>query len=511
MRAAQLKNVLPRELLASVVVFLVALPLCMGIAIASGLPPAKGLITGIIGGLVVGWLAGSPLQVSGPAAGLAVLVFELVRQHGVAMLGPILLLAGLLQLLAGRLRLGCWFRVTAPAVVYGMLAGIGVLIVLSQVHVMFDAAPLASGLDNLLGLPRTLVQALPSLGWQAGLLGLSTMALMWGWDRWRPRALRFIPGALLGVGLTTLASLLLALEVKRVEVPANLAEAIDWLRPADLLDLADPTLLVAAFAVAFIASAETLLSAAAVDRMHSGVRSDFDRELSAQGVGNMLCGLLGALPMTGVIVRSSANVQAGAQTRFSTVFHGLWLLAFVLLLSSVLQSIPVASLAGVLVYTGCKLVDLKAFRGLGRYGRMPMFTYALTALAIVFSDLLTGVLIGFALTLAKLAFKAARLKISLIGLEREGELELRLVGAATFLKVPALTRVLATIAPGSTVHVPLNHLSYIDHACLELLEEWARANSARGSKLLIEARGLRRRLEGRLSPAGVVGAVPVRS
>ena len=318
MRAAQLKAVLPRELLASVVVFLVALPLCMGIAIASGLPPAKGLITGIIGGLVVGWLAGSPLQVSGPAAGLAVLVFELVRQHGIAMLGPILLLAGFLQLVAGRLKLGCWFRVTAPAVVYGMLAGIGVLIVLSQVHVMLDAVPKPSGLDNLAAFPAAVAQALPSFGWQAGMLGLSTIAVMYLWEKFRPHSLRFVPGALLGVGLATVASLVLALQVKRVEVPANLAEAIDWLKPADLLNLADPTLLIAAFAVAFIASAETLLSAAAVDRMHSGQRSDFDRELSAQGVGNMLCGLLGALPMTGVIVRSSANVQAGATTRLSS-------------------------------------------------------------------------------------------------------------------------------------------------------------------------------------------------
>jgi MFS superfamily sulfate permease-like transporter len=502
MRAAQLKAVLPRELLASVVVFLVALPLCMGIAIASGMPPAKGLITGIIGGLVVGWLAGSPLQVSGPAAGLAVLVFEVVRQHGVAMLGPILLLAGFLQLVAGRLRLGCWFRVTAPAVVYGMLAGIGVLIVLSQVHVMLDGSPKPSGLDNLTGFPAALAQALPTLGgglgWQAGLLGLSTIVVMWLWDKWRPQSLRFVPGALLGVGLATVASLALALPVKRVEVPANLAEAIDWLRPSDLLNLADPSVLIAAFAVAFIASAETLLSAAAVDRMHSGQRSDFDRELSAQGVGNMLCGLLGALPMTGVIVRSSANVQAGATTRFSAIFHGMWLLAFVLLLSSVLQSIPVASLAGVLVYTGMKLVDLKAFRGLGRYGRMPMLTYAATALAIIFTDLLTGVLIGFGLTLAKLAWKASRLKISLIDMPREGEMELRLTGAATFLKVPALTQVLATIPPGATVHVPLSNLSYIDHSCLELLEEWGRANAAKGSKLIIEARGLKRRLEGRL-------------
>ena len=512
MRAEQLKAVLPRELLASVVVFLVALPLCMGIAIASGMPPAKGLITGIIGGLVVGWMAGSPLQVSGPAAGLAVLVFEIVRQHGIAMLGPILLLAGLVQLLAGRLRLGCWFRVTAPAVVYGMLAGIGVLIVLSQVHVMLDGVPKPSGLENLSGFAPALMAAIPTLGgglgWQAGLLGLSTILVMWLWDKFRPQRLRFVPGALLGVGLTTGFSLLLSLPVKRVEVPENLADAIDWLRPADLLNLADPTLLLAAFTVAFIASAETLLSAAAVDRMHNGQRSDFDKELSAQGVGNMLCGLLGALPMTGVIVRSSANVQAGATTRLSAMLHGVWLLAFVMLLSSVLQSIPVASLAGVLVYTGFKLVDLKAFRGLARYGRMPMFTYAATALAIIFTDLLSGVLIGFALTLANLAWKAARLKISLIELPQPNELELRLTGAATFLKVPALTRTLARVPAGSTVHVPLGNLSYIDHSCLELFEEWQRANAASGSTLMIEPRGLKRRLEGSTRTTAGLGSAP---
>lgn len=479
----------------------------MGIAIASGMPPAKGLITGIIGGLVVGWLAGSPLQVSGPAAGLAVLVFEVVREHGMAMLGPILLLAGVLQILAGRFKLGCWFRVTAPAVVYGMLAGIGVLIVLSQAHVMFDGGPKPSGLDNLVAFPSTLIQAIgPGSGMQAGALGLGTILVMWVWDKFRPQSLRFVPGALLGVGLATFASIALAMQVKRVEVPDNLAEAIDWLRPADLMNLADPAILIAAFAVAFIASAETLLSAAAVDRMHDGQRSDFDKELSAQGVGNVLCGLVGALPMTGVIVRSSANVQAGAKTRMSAMFHGLWLLAFVLLLSSVLQSIPVASLAGVLVYTGCKLVDLKAFRGLGRYGRMPMFTYAATAAAIIFTDLLTGVLVGFGLTLVKLALQAARLKINLVPTDVEGEFELRMVGSATFLKVPALTKVLETIPAGSKVYVPMSNLSYIDHSCLELLEEWGRANAAQGSRLIIESRGLKRRLEGRLTTTTGIGS-----
>ncbi|GBC58866.1 sulfate transporter family protein in cluster with carbonic anhydrase [Stutzerimonas stutzeri] len=507
MNAETIKATLPRDLMASVVVFLVALPLCMGIAIASGLPPAKGVITGIVGGLVVGWLAGAPLQVSGPAAGLTVLVFELVQQYGAAMLGPILLLAGALQLLAGRLKLGCWFRVTAPAVVYGMLAGIGILIVLSQLHVMMDAQPEASGLDNLGAFPAALWAALPfsgGNGMAAASLGLLTIACMWTWDRLRPQRLRLLPGALLGVAAATLVGLWLGLDVRRVEVPDNLADAISWLHPADLLAFADPGLLVAALAVAFIASAETLLSAAAVDRMHQGPRADFDRELTAQGVGNMLCGVLGALPMTGVIVRSSANVQAGARTRLSAMLHALWLLAAVVLLAALLEQIPVASLAGVLVYTGLKLIDLDALRQLGRYGRMAMLIHVATALTIVATDLLTGVLLGFALTLAQLAWQASRLKI---GVVRDGRrVELRMQGAATFLRVPQLARALQGVPQDAWLHVPMAHLRYIDHACMELLEEWQRANQASGARLIIEARTLTRRVEGRRRQAAHLAA-----
>lgn len=499
MNAETLKTTLPRDLMASVVVFLVALPLCMGIAIASGMPPAKGAITGIVGGLVVGWLAGAPLQVSGPAAGLTVLVFELVQQYGAAMLGPILLLAGALQLLAGRLKLGCWFRVTAPAVVYGMLAGIGILIVLSQLHVMLDGQPEASGLDNISAFPAALWAALPFSGGGNGLiaasLGLLTIACMWAWDRLKPQRLRPLPGALLGVAAATLAGLWLGLDVRRVEVPDNLADAISWLQPADLLAFADPGLLVAALAVAFIASAETLLSAAAVDRMHQGPRADFDRELTAQGVGNMLCGVLGALPMTGVIVRSSANVQAGARTRLSAMLHALWLLAAVVLLAVLLEQIPIASLAGVLVYTGLKLIDLNALRQLGRYGRMAMLIHLATALTIVATDLMTGVLLGFALTLGQLAWQASRLRVTVV---QEGRrVELRMQGAATFLKVPRLARALEGVPKNACVHVPMTHLQYIDHACMELLEEWQRANQASGARLIIEPRALTRRVEGR--------------
>jgi len=507
MNAETIKATLPRDLMASVVVFLVALPLCMGIAIASGLPPAKGVITGIVGGLVVGWLAGAPLQVSGPAAGLTVLVFELVQQYGAAMLGPILLLAGALQLLAGRLKLGCWFRVTAPAVVYGMLAGIGILIVLSQLHVMMDAQPEASGLDNLGAFPAALWAVLPfsgGNGMAAASLGLLTIACMWTWDRLRPQRLRLLPGALLGVAAATLVGLWLGLDVRRVEVPDNLADAISWLQPADLLAFADPGLLVAALAVAFIASAETLLSAAAVDRMHQGPRADFDRELTAQGVGNMLCGVLGALPMTGVIVRSSANVQAGARTRLSAMLHALWLLAAVVLLAALLEQIPVASLAGVLVYTGLKLIDLDALRQLGRYGRMAMLIHVATALTIVATDLLTGVLLGFALTLAQLDWQASRLKI---GVVRDGRrVELRMQGAATFLRVPQLARALQGVPQDAWLHVPMAHLRYIDHACMELLEEWQRANQGSGARLIIEARALTRRVEGRRRQAAHLAA-----
>ena len=470
MNAETIKATLPRDLMASVVVFLVALPLCMGIAIASGLPPAKGVITGIVGGLVVGWLAGAPLQVSGPAAGLTVLVFELVQQYGAATLGPILLLAGALQLLAGRLKLGCWFRVTAPAVVYGMLAGIGILIVLSQLHVMMDAQPEASGLDNLGAFPAALWAALPfsgGNGMAAASLGLLTIACMWTWDRLRPQRLRLLPGALLGVAAATLVGLWLGLDVRRVEVPDNLADAISWLQPADLLAFADPGLLVAALAVAFIASAETLL-------------------------------------MTGVIVRSSANVQAGARTRLSAMLHALWLLAAVVLLAALLEQIPVASLAGVLVYTGLKLIDLDALRQLGRYGRMAMLIHVATALTIVATDLLTGVLLGFALTLAQLAWQASRLKI---GVVRDGRrVELRMQGAATFLRVPQLARALQGVPQDAWLHVPMAHLRYIDHACMELLEEWQRANQASGARLIIEARALTRRVEGRRRQAAHLAA-----
>jgi MFS superfamily sulfate permease-like transporter len=489
-----------RDLLGSVVVFLVALPLCMGIAIASGMPPAAGLITGIVGGLVVGFLAGSPLQVSGPAAGLAVLVFELVRNHGVAALGPVVLLAGLIQVAAGLCRVGIWFRMTSPAVVAGMLSGIGILIVASQSHMLLDAVPKSKGMENFIALPAAFLAALNGTDKGNGLaalgVGAATIAIMLAWGKWRPECLKSVPGALLAVVALTATVQLAGIDVVKVEVPKNLFDAISWPSMTNVSSLFDVSILIAAVTFAFIASAETLLSAAAVDRMHDGQRTDYDRELTAQGVGNVICGVLGALPMTGVIVRSAANVQAGSATRMAAVMHGAWLLLLALLLPWLLNMTPVSCLAGILVYTGAKMVNLKQVKALAVYGRGTALIYLATMAAIVITDLLSGVIVGFALSLFRLALLSSRLKISVRHHEQPGEASFHLEGSATFLRVPSMARTLAEVPANTRLTVVMDRLAHVDQACLELLREWGHNAATRGCELVVDWKSLGLRVEG---------------
>lgn len=478
-----------RDFTASLVVFLVAMPLCMGIAVASGVPPEKGLVTGIIGGLVVGLFAGSPLQVSGPAAGLAVIVFELVRDHGLSALGPILLLAGLIQVAAGVLKIGGWFRAISPAVVHGMLAGIGVLIVVGQFHVLFDAQPLPSGLANLSAMPARL------LGLDVGTIeaaemafavGLLTIGAMIGWEKLRPASLRLVPGALVGVVAGTLAAVMLGLPVARVAVPP-ISSAVTLPEAGWLSLFTDPAILTAALAIAFIASAETLLSAAAVDKMHDGVRTDYNKELRAQGIGNMLCGVAGALPMTGVIVRSSANVQAGAMTRLSTVLHGAWILAFVALLPWLLREIPMAALAAVLVVTGFRLVSVQHVRQLFKaHGLLPPLIWAATLVTVVAVDLLTGVLVGIALSLVELLPHLRRLGLKIHSEQLADTHAIRLEGAATFVTLPRLTAALEAAPAGAPVRVDATRLVTVDHTAAELLSDWFARRRASGSPVGLE-------------------------
>jgi MFS superfamily sulfate permease-like transporter len=613
-----------QDILASVVVFLVALPLCMGVAIASGAPVASGLITGIIGGLVVGILAGSPLQVSGPAAGLTVVVYELVEKFGIELLGIIVLLAGGLQVLAAFLRLGQWFRAVSPAVIKGMLAGIGVLIFASQFHVMVDDKPKGSGLRNLLAIPGAIQKALRPNKWHepetrqreiaslkkmgelhrrqvalrehigkevpqfsnlnpdipeqsppedqprllaeqseiskefaeiakevvateeaagdlqklellkadieqyreqlsaatraietwdarqlvatqnraaaglerlladdsnhmfAGSLGLLTIALIVGWQ-WLPsKKLKLVPAPLVAVSIATAVAAVFMTPVLFVEVPERLLDEVFLPQSALLVSVNWGAIIQSAILVACIASAETLLCATAVDQMHSGPRTRYDKELFAQGIGNAICGFLGALPLTGVIVRSSANVQSGGRSRWSAILHGVWILLFVAVFSNLLRMIPTSSLAAILVYTGYKLIDIKSIKKLKQAGWGELIVFLVTVVTIVLTDLLTGVLVGVGLAASRLLYKFSNLKTNIL-LSPDGQAaRLNLEGAATFVCLPSLAAALESLPPTAELHVDLEKLTSIDHACLELLMNWAKQHEATGGKLVLD-------------------------
>ena len=620
-----------QDLLASIVVFLVALPLCMGIAIASGVPVAAGLITGIVGGIVVGLLAGAPLQVSGPAAGLTVIVYELVKEHGYEVLGLAVLVGGLLQLIAGLLRYGRWFRAVSPAVIHGMLAGIGVLILASQFHVMVDDAPKGSGLQNLLSIPAAIQKGLPmpTLGsveertarrdllqefgalheqqvqlreriseripisseeagtsattdhdsapvsadikqleplaaiqqqltdrlnelikqiestnilnsvrnpeqlneatreslkqmqistselaagsaekirptqeriqlslenilaqlknhdWAAK-IGMLTICLLILWKALIPEKFKLIPAPLVAVVIATALTVFLVLPVLYVEVPDNLWSEIHFPSLVVIQSVSFGVVLQAGIVLAIVASAETLLCATAVDQMQTICRTKYDRELAAQGIGNMICGFLGALPMTGVIVRSSANVDAGGRTRLSAILHGVWLLVFVSLLAFVLRMIPTATLAAMLVYTGYKLINFKAIRELRKCGWGEVGIYLATLSTIVCTDLLTGVLTGIALAAVKLLYTFSHLSTDLKKDPANKRATLHLQGAATFIRLPFLASALDEVPEGYELHVDFQHLSYIDHACLDLLKNWEKQHTKKGGSLVID-------------------------
>ncbi len=471
---------LRRDFAASLVVFLVALPLCVGVAVASGVPAELGLVTGIVGGIVAGLMPGSSLQVSGPAAGLTVLVFEAVRQFGLAALGVIVLAAGLLQLLMGALKLGRWFRAISVSVVEGMLAGIGLVIIASQLYAAAGLKAPASGIDKIAGLPDAIVHAVGSTEAMASLgVGAATIAVMVLWKR-MPKRVRAVPGALAAVLLATLASMTFALPVAKVEVQGLLG-AIQPPGADAFGQLAQPAIFGTILAFALIASAESLFSAAAVDRLHDGPRTEYDKELMAQGAGNTVCGLLGALPMTAVIVRSSANVQAGAKTKASRVLHGVWLLLFAALLPSVLELIPLPALAGILVYAGWNLIPFREVVLLWKAYRGEALILVVTALAIVAVNMFEGVLIGLALSVVKTAWQASHVKLEVID-KGAGPVQAYLSGNATFLRLPKILDTLEALPQNRPVELDLSGLHHVDHACRTALENWAERHSEADTK-----------------------------
>ncbi|WP_051865644.1 SulP family inorganic anion transporter [Streptomyces griseus] len=476
------KGDLATEITASLVVFLVALPLCIGVAVASGVPPELGIISGVIGGLVVGAARGSTLQVSGPAAGLAALVSETVLEHGVAMLGVIVLFSGILQIVLGLVRFGRFFQAISLAVVQGMLAGIGLPLMFSQAYPVADAKAPGTPIENMLGVPGLLADTLanPQTMIAAG-LGILTVVLSFLWKK-VPGPVKKVPAALVAVGIGIAVAALPGVDVKTLQV-GNLLAAVDVPGAEQFAGLADPGIITAILTFTVIASAESLFTAAAVDRMHDGPRTRYNPELIAQGAGNTIAGLLGALPITAVVARSSANVQAGAKTRMSRTLHGLWLLAFALLLPQVLALIPISVLAGVLVHSGWKLFSPEQFPKMWRQDRGEFAVMTITTGVIVATALLEGVLIGLA---AGIVLAALRMSQTVIRQHIEDDTaKVVMAGNATFLRLPQVIEALEAAAESGRprIRLDLTGVTHLDHACRSQVEEFTAQRRAKGVRV----------------------------
>ncbi|MFC5828984.1 SulP family inorganic anion transporter [Nonomuraea insulae] len=452
-------STLRHDVPASLVVSLVAVPLSLGIAMASGAPLAAGLIAAVVGGIVAGALGGSAVQVSGPAAGLSLVVVDLVHTYGWRATCMITLLAGAVQLLLGVFKAARAALAVSPAVIHGMLAAVGVIIALAQLHVVLGGSSQRSAIANLIELPGQIAD-LHGHKVAVGVLTISVMAL---WTR-LPKRVKTVPAPLVALLVAALTAWAFGWDVTRVDLSGSLTE---WSFP--VLPQGDWHLVVAAvLLVALLAGCESLLCSVAIDGMHGGRRADLDQELTGQGVANMVAGALGGLPVAGVIVRSSANARAGARTRWSTILHGVWVLVFALGFGWSIALIPLEALAALLVFIGVQMVNLGHIRKVHGHGEVPV--YVVTMVAVILLGLAEGVLAGLALA-ALLALRRLTWVTVLKREERDGRLNVTISGSLTFLGVPRLTHELRTIPAGSAVDLDLN-IDFMDNGAFEAIHSW---------------------------------------
>lgn len=472
-----------QDLGAGLVVFLVALPLCLGIALASGAPLASGLITGILGGLLVSRLSGSSLMVSGPAAGLTAIVLAAIADLGSfpAFLAAVVI-GGALQMLLGLLRAGVVAHFVPSAVIKGMLAGIGLILVIKQL-------PYALGTNAGWAQFNPLVLTLT----------LASLAVLAWWPRLAPKSVqRFMPAPLVVVVLGTGSVWLLGRFIPEMAFspkamvalpePSSMAEMAAYFTLPDWSVLSSPTVYRVGITLAIVASLETLLSLEATDRMDPLKRhAPPNRELLAQGAGNMLAGFVGGLPMTGVIVRSAANVDAGGRTWRASFVHGCLLLAAVVSVPALLNHIPLAALAAVLIFTGFKLAHPAQVIDAVKRGPRHAVPFLATIAAILATDLLTGIAIGLATSLGFLLLDSARNAYSLDkpNSQDRQEICLTLAEQVTFLNKARISRALRAVPPGTTVTVDASRTRHLDDDVIELLHDYKDKAERRGVNLVL--------------------------
>ncbi|WP_052489617.1 bifunctional SulP family inorganic anion transporter/carbonic anhydrase [Streptomyces sp. 150FB] len=464
------------DLSASITVFLIAVPMSLGLAVAMDAPLEAGLIAAAVGGIVAGLLGGSPFQVSGPSAGLTVVTAELIQRYGWRTTCAITVCAGLVQIALGSLRAARSALAVSPAIVHGTLAGIGVAIALAQLHVVLGGSPGSSAVDNALALPEQIGR----IGPEAPLVGALTIAVLMLWPRLpgrTGRALRTIPAALACVVIATGVAAVATPGITRVDLPSWSTHVLPEAPRGAVLPL-----VAAVLTMTLVAGLESLLSAVAVDKLagdrarSSGRRrSDLDRELRGQGIANVLSGLLGGLAVSGGAVRGSANVRAGATGRASTVLHGAWVLLAAWLLVPVLEWIPLAALGALVMMVGIQMVSFAHIRNVHKHREF--LVYGTTVAGVVVLGVLYGVLIGIAVAVAVALHRLARTRITVE--KEDGRHRVRARGQLTFLAVPRLIRVLHQVPEGAICVVELDG-SFMDHAAYEALHEWQTAHTARG-------------------------------
>lgn len=475
---------------AGLVVFLVALPLCLGIALASGAPLFAGIIAGIVGGLVVSVASGSQVSVSGPAAGLAVIVATGIQTLGsfrVFLLAVVL--AGGIQVIMGAMRLGIIGDYVPNSVIKGMLAGIGLVIILKQIpHALGRDKDYEGDLAFFEGKENTLtdiVEAVLSASPGAILITAVSLAILLGWDtvaQHGGRILKLIPASLLvvaaGIGINgLLGSMAPAMQVREAEhmvslpVVGSLAEFFAQFMLPDFSAIQNPKVWTLALTLAVVASIETLLSLEAADRLDPYKRiSPPNRELLAQGLGNLLSGMIGGLPITSVVVRTSANVYAGARTWMSSFVHGAFLALSVVLVPTLLNMTPLSCLAAILIVIGYKLTKPALYRKMYELGLSQFLPFVVTVLAIVFTDLLTGVLVGLALGLFFVIRQNHHESISVVN--QDNHYLMRFNKDATFVNKSELRTKLRKIPAGSHLIIDGVKAGYIDRDIIEVVDDF---------------------------------------
>ena len=470
-----------QDLPSSIVVALVALPLCLGVALASGAPLFSGLIAGIVGGIVVGFLSKSPLSVSGPAAGLTTIVFAAIeRLPSFEAFLLAVMLAGAMQMIFSLSRGGVLAEFVPSSVITGMLAAIGLILILKQVpHAIgYDGDPEGDfrflqedGMNTVSTIAYSFANTL-TLG--AIIISAASIAFLFWWDANRPKdgPLKLLPGPLVvvlfAVGLNALFGViapnlqLQSTHLVQVPIADGLGGFVKLFTFPDFGQIGNSTVWTIALTLAIVASLESLLSVKAVDELDSQRRTtDKNRELFAQGGGNLISGLIGGLPVTSVIVRSSANVDAGASSKLSTILHGTWLLLSVLLIPFLLNLIPLAALAAILIQTGYKLTKPALYTKRWKQGLTQFVPFIATIAAILFTDLLLGIcigmVIGFGFVIAR-NFRAALVTVD----DGQGNVMIRARRNLYFIHKYELQKALNSVPEGAKLLIDLSGTSYVD-------------------------------------------------